>query len=168
MTIDDFSPHFAKTLVATPTKQRLETAATEIAAFFAVTPHEVAFFQVESSGRSAVFRWPPQAGSTMNISLKSYGSSLVSATAREERGFINNAFVTTPHLHMFEHVLAEPQQRIPVQKIMSAKVSADGVLRGIIQVCRKGKSRDEAGADFTAEDLGQLEQIATILARFDL
>ncbi|HAD03469.1 MAG: hypothetical protein A2091_05915 [Desulfuromonadales bacterium GWD2_61_12] len=168
MTIADFSPHFARTLVATAKKQRLETAATEIAAFFAVTPHEVAFFQVDSRGRSAVFRWPPQAGSTMNIPLKSYGSSLVSATAREERGFINNAFVTTPHLHMFEHVLAEPQQRIPVQKIMSARVSVDGVLRGIIQVCRKGRNRDEAGADFSNDDLLHLEQIAEILARFDL
>lgn len=168
MTIDDFCPHLAKTLVGTATKQRLETAAGEIATFFAVTPHEVAYFQVDSSGRSAVFRWPPQAGSTMNISLKSYGSSLVSATAREERGFINNAFVTTPHLHMFEHVLAEPQQRVPVQKIMSTRVSADGTLRGIIQVCRKGKNRDESGADFTPENLDHLEQIAAILARFDL
>lgn len=168
MTIDDFCPQLAKTLFAVATRQRLETAASEIADFFAVTPHEVAYFAVDSNGRSAVFRWPPQAGNTMNIPLTSFGSSLVSATAREERGFINNAFVTTPHLHMFEHVLAEPQQRIPVQKIMSARVSVDGTLRGIIQVCRKGKNRDEAGADFTPDDLLHLEQLAAILARFDL
>jgi GAF domain-containing protein len=168
MPIATFCPKLAKLLFAALPSARLETAAGEIAAFFSVQPHEVAYFQVDATRRSAVFRWPPQSGLTMDIPIKSHGSSLLCATAREERGFINNSFATTPHLHMFEHVLAEREQRIPVQKIISVPVVRDGTLRGILQVCRKGKSAVDAGLDFTGADLQHLEQIATVLARYDL
>ena len=43
-------------------------------------------------------------------------------------------------------------------------VAAIGVL-GVIQVCRKGKSAPEAGADFGPPDLQRLVAIATALAK---
>ena len=168
MPIEQLRQKLAKLLFAALPAARLETAAGEVAAHFGVQPHEVAYFQVDGARRAAIFRWPPQSGMTMDIPIKSHGSSLLCATAREERGFINNAFATTPHLHMFEHVLAEREQRIPVQKIISAPVLKDGTLRGIVQVSRKGRSAAEAGADFSETDLRDLEAITLVLARFDL
>lgn len=168
MSIETLCPKLAKLLFAALPAARLETAAGEIATFFGVQTHEVAYFQLDANGRNATFRWPPQSGLTLDVPIKSHGSSLLCTTAREERGFINNAFATTPHLHMFEHALAEREQRVPIQKIISAPIVKDGTVRGIVQVCRKGKSVADAGADFSETDLRNLEQINTVLARFEL
>lgn len=166
MSAADFCSRLTRILLDAPAPERLAVAAAEIAAFFGVDAHEVAYFQVESGGRSAVFRWPP---STMiNIPLKSFSTSLLSATAREQRAFVNNAFATTPHLHMFEHALAEREQRVPVQKIMSAPVLAGDQLRGILQICRKGRTLAEAGADFGDVELQELQQVCAVLAQVDL
>ncbi len=168
MTIEVFLTHFTKTLFASDRENRLEQAAAEIALFFTVQAHEVAYFQFDSTRRNAIFRWPPQTRSSAPLPLKAFGSSLVSATARKEQGFVNNAFVTTPHLHMFEQLLAEPQQRLPIQKIMSVPVCRDTTPLGVIQVCRKGRSLDAAGFDFSQQDLENLQKISAVLARFEL
>lgn len=166
MTVEGFCQHFSRVLSTINSDLRLELAAREIAAFFAAEPHEVGFFQVDSSGRTATFRWPPHAGSAINIPLKTFISSLVSETARERRGLIDNHFVKTPHLHMFEHGLAERDQRLPVQRIMSVPVAdADGTLRWILQLSRKGQTLEESGPAFTTLDLQALERIAMEFAR---
>lgn len=166
MSVDDFRPRLAKILFAAPPRERLAVAAGEIAAYFGVDAHEVAYFQVDSGGRNAVFRWPPS--NNINIPLKSFSTSLLSATAREQRGFVNNAFATTPHLHMFEHALDEREQRVPVQKIMSVPLLDGSEVRGILQVCRKGRTLAEAGADFGDAELQELQQVGAVLAQFEL
>lgn len=169
MTIESFCRTLADLLTAAGPSGRLEGAARAIAGFFGAEPHEVGFFQVDRNGVVATFCWPPtQFGRLPNIPIKSFGTSLLSTTAREQRGFIDNTFATTPHLHILEHVLAEREQRIPVQKIMSVPIIEEAMLRSVLQVSRKGKTAAEAGADFTPADLEMLEQVATVLARFEL
>ena len=69
---------------------------------------------------------------------------------------------------MFELSLAEKEHCIPLQKVMSAPCVDGDVLRWIIQVSRKGHTAEEAGADFTAQDLARLEQIAATVATLPL
>jgi GAF domain-containing protein len=58
------------------------------------------------------------------------------------------------------------QQQMPIQKIMSVPVvHAGGDVVGVVQVSRKGLDASVSGADFTGDNLKQLEQVATILAR---
>ena len=58
------------------------------------------------------------------------------------------------------------QEQMPIQKIISVPVaSSGGNVMGVVQVSRKGLDASLAGADFTSEDLKQLEQAAEILAR---
>jgi hypothetical protein len=163
MEIDSFLDHLVGVLNRTHASLRVEAAATEIASYFGVQPHEIGFFQVNPASRMAYFRWPfPQNG--VSIPLKSFSTSLVTATARQRRGIVNNGFAKTPHLHMLEFTLANPEQRIPIQKIMSAPVADGEVLRWIIQVGRKGKTIGDAGPDFTESDLAELEKIAAAIA----
>ena len=58
------------------------------------------------------------------------------------------------------------QEQMPIQKIMSVPVGhSDGSVIGVIQISRKGLDPSVAGADFTNDDVKQLEQIGEIIAR---
>jgi hypothetical protein len=55
---------------------------------------------------------------------------------------------------------------MPIQKIMSVPVACPGGdVMGVLQVSRKGLDASVAGADFTSDDLKNVEQAAEILAR---
>lgn len=152
-------------VAATPPEQCLEQVAGIIAAHFKVSPHEVGLFKFDAAGRTATFLWPPQAlGSAVKIPVKLFTTAQVSTTAREKRGSIDNAFADTPHLHMFEQALTEREHRLPLQKVMTAPGLKDDKLLWIVQVSRKGQTREEAGPDFTIEQLRHLEVLADCLA----
>jgi hypothetical protein len=58
------------------------------------------------------------------------------------------------------------QQQMPIQKIMSVPIArSEGDVVGVVQISRKGLDASLAGADFTPDNLRQLEQAAEILAR---
>ena len=60
----------------------------------------------------------------------------------------------------------DTSRQMPIQKIMSVPLaSSEGKILGVVQVSRKGVDISLAGADFTGDDLKQLEQAAQILAR---
>ncbi len=76
------------------------------------------------------------------------------------------------HVSLFEAVKLgaeiedRSQEQMPIQKIMSVPVAQPGgSVVGVAQISRKGLDASLAGADFTNEDLKQLEKAAEILAR---
>ena len=76
------------------------------------------------------------------------------------------------HVSLFEAVKLGPDgedqghEQLPIQKIMSVPVApSGGNVMGVVQVSRKGLDPSLAGADFTGEDLKQLERAAEILSR---
>jgi GAF domain-containing protein len=76
------------------------------------------------------------------------------------------------HVSLFEAVKLgaveedRSQDQMPIQKIMSVPVAlSGGKVIGVVQISRKGLDASVSGADFTAEDLRQVEQAAEILAR---
>jgi hypothetical protein len=76
------------------------------------------------------------------------------------------------HVSLFEAVKLgaeeedRSQEQMPIQKILSVPVvPAGGNVMGVVQVSRKGLDASLAGADFTNDDLKQLEQAAEILSR---
>jgi len=169
MTTDTFCRKLTELVTASVTEQRLEIVAHELAAHFAVKPHEVGLFKFDSAGRTAAFVWPPQQlANTLKIPVKLFNTALVSTTAQQLRGSIDNAFAQTPHLHMFEQALTEREHRLPLQKVMTAPGLKEDRLQWIIQISRKGHTRDEAGPDFTAEELNRLETVAGCLATLPL
>ncbi len=163
MTIEEFCTRLAARLAAAPVADaRLELAAREIGGFFGVQPHEVAFFTVDARQSKILFRWPQSlAAAAAHIPLKGV-NSLVAKTANERCTTIDNAFAASRHLFMFEHLLAEKEERVPMQKVMSVPVVTGDAVRGVIQLARKGATPEEAGADFTPADLAALERIAAV------
>lgn len=145
----------------------------ELSKAFNVHGDEVAILRLEKSNLRFVY--PTKLGNVGSIPLNS-SSSVAAKTATTKRAEAINNFAQTKHASIFEAVELGPKaQHIagqkdekhtnPIQKLMTVPVvAANGVL-GVIQVCRKGKSAPEAGADFGPPDLQRLVAIATALAK---
>jgi len=131
---------------------------------FALQPHEVAIFAMTADARFLYFVVPEKLKEVGRIPLTST-NSLAARTVREKRPEIINHFSVVPHASVFEAVpLSEEQRGDPIQKIMSAPMTLEKKVIGVIQVSRKGKTAAEAGPDFTHSELRELKTIADALA----
>jgi hypothetical protein len=130
---------------------------------FAVQPHEVAIFALATDERFLRFVVPEPLKLVGTIPLTS-GNSLAARTAREKRAEIVNHFAFVPHASVFEAVPISEERGEPIQKIMSAPMTIDKKLVGVIQISRKGKTAAEAGPDFTHTQLRELKLIADTIA----
>jgi hypothetical protein len=148
-------------------EKRLELMAKALRQAFGVKSDEVGIFAYFPDHRTLEFLWPVPLRPMGSIPLSST-VSLVARTAREKVPRLNNSFALTPHTTVFENIPQEgvaPTERI-IQRIMSVPMMAGEELRGVIQVSRKGASRDTAGKDFTPPELTALEKLAGVFARF--
>jgi hypothetical protein len=98
----------------------------------------------------------PQALKNVGFIPMSSTAALAARTARESRPEINNNFAAVRHATVFEGVKAATTTGESIQKIVSAPILCEGKVVGVMQISRKGPSTLEAGADFTAEDLGKV------------
>jgi hypothetical protein len=129
---------------------------------------EVALLRLDKGSLRFVF--PPELRAAGVLPLT--GSAVAARTAATRAPLLSNAFMRVKHVSLFEAVKLgteaedRSQEQMPIQKIMSVPVvSSEGNVMGVVQVSRKGLDASLAGADFTAEDLKQLEQAAEILSR---
>jgi hypothetical protein len=96
-------------------------------------------------------------------------SAIAARTATGQESALFNDFTKVLHHSMFEVVpLGAPKPDFNpdrIHKLMSAAVvNADGQTTGVVQISRKGATRDVAGPDFTESDLRQLEIATQCLA----
>ena len=140
----------------------------KLAQILNVRRSEVALLKLEKG--SLRFIYPPELRSAGVLPLS--GSAVAARTAATRTPLMSNAFMRVKHVSLFEAVKLgaveedRSQDQMPIQKIMSVPVApSGGKVMGVVQVSRKGLDPAVSGADFTAEDLRQLEQAAEILAR---
>lgn len=145
--------------------KRVETIAASLGTAFGVGRDEVAIFSFDKSREVLVFIWPHSLKSIGSIPLNAH-RCLVTKTALELKGSMDNSFASTPHLYMFEHFLSEKEKRVPIQKIMSAPIMSGSTFKGVVQVARKGLDRESSGADFSVADLELLTSAARIVADY--
>jgi len=139
--------------------------AADIGKAFSVRPDEVAILATTPDEKFLRFLVPEQLKNVGTIPVNST-SALVSRTAREKRAEIINNFTIARHSTVFEAVPLDSKQRgDPIQKIMSVPVIAENKVAGVLQVSRKGKSVQSAGADFSQTELNTLGQYANHLGR---
>jgi hypothetical protein len=163
MKLDDFCTILHRSLFAVPSKEsRLETAVTFVSRAFSVKPDEVAIFLLDADSESLTFIWPAHLKDAGTVPL-SAANPLVAQTARENKVFLNNAFAVTPHASFFELFRGTGADTHPIQKIMSAPVTCNGTVRGVIQVSRKAADAASAGADFSRNELLALQRIAAVV-----
>src|SRR5205085_5161694 len=116
-----------------------------------------------------IFIYPMELRTVGAIPLSS-SSAVAAHTALTKRRELFNSFNKVKHAGVFESVKlgkAEPTaDTAPIQKLMSAPVmNDDGTVLGVIQISRKGADAGACGADFTVDDLAQLEAAAATIAR---
>jgi hypothetical protein len=140
----------------------------KLAQILQVRRSEVALMRLEKGSLRFVF--PPELRSAGVLPLT--GSAVAARTAATRTPLLSNAFMRVKHVSLFEAVKLgaetedRSQEQMPIQKIMSVPVApSGGNVMGVVQVSRKGLDASLAGADFTSEDLKQLEQAAEILSR---
>jgi hypothetical protein len=152
-------------LSESPTSDRV---CLKLAQILRVHRNEVALLRLEKGSLRFIF--PPELRSAGVLPLN--GSAVAARTAATRTPLLSNTFMRVKHVSLFEAVKlgAEVEDRsleqMPIQKIISVPVTHDGgLVVGVVQISRKGLDSSVAGADFTGEDLKQLEQAAEILAR---
>ncbi len=148
---------------APPDSKSLSQVVLHVAKLFRVKEDEVAIMEIAPSGRTLRFVLPEKLRHVGSIPLSS-NTALAARTARERRSDIVNNFSAAKHATVFEGVpLGRPGE--PIQKIMSAPIFRGDAVVGVAQVCRKGGSLADAGADFTSRDLSDLSGLNQALGR---
>jgi len=138
-----------------PVEIPLGAVAEKIAKNLGVQTDEVAILGVSTRWRHLHFL-APQALKNVGFIPLSSTSALAARTARESRPEINNNFPAVRHATVFEGVKAATTSGESIQKMISAPILCEGKVVGVMQISRKGGTVMEAGADFTAEDLGKV------------
>ncbi len=147
-----------------------ESVCAKLAQILRVRRSEVALLRLEKGALRFIF--PPELRSAGVLPLT--GSAVAARTAATRSSFLSNTFMRVKHVSLFEAVKLgveadeddRSREQMPIQKIMSVPVAGSaGKVLGVVQISRKGLDTSGAGADFTAEDLKQLEQAAEILSR---
>lgn len=95
--------------------------------------------------------------------------AVAARTASTKTTMLSNSFIKVRHASVFEGIKLDESEGLsptPIQKLMSVPIfdKNKGVL-GVVQVSRKGKDADEAGPDFTHDDLHELEDAAALIAK---
>lgn len=127
----------------------------QISKGFEAKPDEVAILALIRGGKFLQFVVPEKLQKVGDIPMTST-NSLAVRTARERRPEVINNFATARHPTVFEAVPLGQQRGEPIQKIMSAPITVDGKVIGVIQVSRKGRNISSVGADFTPKELNDL------------
>src|ERR1700688_5176184 len=145
-----------------------DRACLKLAQVLNVRRSEVALMRIDKG--SLRFIYPPELRSAGVLPLS--GSAVAARTAATRTPLLSNAFMRVKHVSLFEAVKLgaeaedRSQEQMPIQKIMSVPVApSGGNVMGGVQVSRKGLDPSLAGADFTGEDLKDLEKAAEILSR---
>jgi hypothetical protein len=138
-----------------------------LAKMFQVHQTEVALLRLD--GGLLQFIYPDELRTAGSIPISS--TSIAAHTAISKKSEIFNNFARVKHASIFETVKlgtsegVDTNAPLPIQKLMSAPVvDENSRVLGVIQISRKGSEASFAGADFSREDLHELELAAGILA----
>ncbi len=117
------------------------------------------------------FLFPVELKAAGFIPLSS-SKAVAARTASTRKVELFNNFVIVQHANVFETIKlttlgqSEGPGASTIQKLMSTPVvDTEHDVLGVVQVCRKGFTQDEAGPDFTLNDLQNLELASKILAK---
>src|SRR6516225_605150 len=138
-----------------------------LAKMFQVQQTEVALLRLDRG--LLQFIYPDELRTAGSIPISS--SSIAAHTAISKKSEIFNNFARVKHASIFETIKlgvsegVDKSEPLPIQKLMSAPVvDENSRVLGVIQISRKGSEATFAGADFSREDLHELELAAGILA----
>jgi len=146
-----------------------EIACAALADLFSVGRAEVALLRAENDVLNFLFPGALKAAGFIPLSS---ASAVAARTASSRKVELFNNFVIVQHANVFETIKLSTlgQSDKPgsntIQKLMTTPVvDPQQHVLGVIQISRKGITQDDAGPDFTLNDLQKLETAARILAK---
>ena len=147
-----------------------DRVAQELAKAFNVKPDEVGIMRVDKA--HLVFVYPTKLHNVGSIPMNTTGS-VAAACATSKRAQILNNFAQAKHVSIFESVdltgkqkgMGEHGEAHAIQKLLCVPVLAPAGAVGVIEICRKGKSAPDSGADFMPLDMQKLVTIAGTLVK---
>ncbi len=145
--------------------ESLARVAEQVAKAFGVKPDEVAVLALASQGKFLKFLIPEKLQAIGTIPMTS-ATALAARTARDKRAELVNNFTAARHASVFEGVPMGRRHGELIHKIMSAPITLEDKVLGVVQISRKGRTPADAGPDFTQKDLRELAAIAGVLGRF--
>ena len=78
--------------------------------------------------------------------------SLATGVLQTKKGKVDNKFTDSKHLKFFEMTKFGKEREKPIQKVLALPLMNGANAAGVIEICRKGATPDEAGANFTPDD----------------
>ncbi len=145
----------------------LPAVAERISKVLGVRPDEVAILAVSEKWKHLHFL-VPQALKNVGFIPLSSPSALAARTARENRTEVDNKFHETRHASVFEGVKSETLTAEAIQKIVSAPITINNKVLGVLQVSRKGASLASAGPDFASDDVAKITSLCKPLGKLIL
>ena len=151
---------------ATPAafEETLSCIVGHIALLFEVSSDEVAVLLRRHRGGNEVLRFAYpleflRAGRT-EFPVKGTKPSFAGRTLGSREPLLVNRAAVERHLDAFEKIPTQERAGLPIQRLMSVPVwGGPGNPIGVLQVSRKGASPEEAGPEFTPEQLAALTAV---------
>ena len=137
-----------------------QTTINDIAKFycdnFELENDEVAVLLSDKDNMVMSFAYPEHLVNAGMIPVSS-PDAFAARVFKMNRGMIENNFNQMKHLHLFEYIKGPGEKVRRIWKMMSTIIRAGDQKFGIIELSRKGDSADDAGEDFSPENLEFLE-----------
>ena len=117
---------------------------------------------MEETNGVLMFRHPKSLErSTVPITPK----SVAGQTFQQNKVYVFNNLSEIQHVELFEQFVPGESGTLPVQRMISCPIPGKNGPRGVLQVCRKGKTRDEADP-FTKADTNTIITLAKIAGAY--
>ena len=132
---------------------------------FELEPDEVAILLTDKDNMVLSFAYPEHLVNAGMIPISS-PDAFAARVFKMNRGLIENNFNQMKHLHLFEFIKGPGEKVRKIWKMMSTILRVDDLGFGIIELSRKGVVLDEAGEDFSPENLEFLEDTIIEIAPY--
>lgn len=155
-------------------KQLMKNVGPMIVDAFSVQDNGVAILIVKDQGLLLRFAYPFRLSSDKKNLFPIAASSIAGEVFRARKGRIDNNVPKIRHLDIYERmnyerIYGKEKGSVKIQRMISAPLLlAGGECLGVIQGSRKGKSLEEAGPNFTPNDLLDLNDLSSWLAPYIL
>ena len=141
-------------------KEGFALAIDSIASFYMenyqISKNEIAILLTNKEKTMLSFAHPPYLINSGMIPIN-LGEAIASRVYTTGKGFMDNNLQQQRHLFIFESIKTPENKIIPIWKMISAKIGFESVSLGIIEISRRSQKFQDAGPDFTFEDLQFLE-----------
>ena len=145
-------------------REVLQAVSATMSRAFTLGPDVLAILILSPDRMMVRFVWPTELAGGGN-SFPVTAGSLANHVIQTGRSLLSNAVRELRHLAFYERIRIQEHSPRVIQKLLAVPLKgADGQVRGVIEISRRGQSRAEAGRDFRPEDQQVLEQLAALAA----